>query len=42
MHHLLAVLFGALAAAMSATVPIYATGPDPPDDEPAPDESVAA
>src|SRR5512138_1561816 len=29
MHHLLAVLFGAVAGAMSATVPIYAADPDP-------------
>ena len=42
MHHLLAVLFGALVGAISATVPIYATGPDPPDDALTPDESVAA
>jgi hypothetical protein len=42
MHHLLAVLFGALAGAVSATVPIYATGLGPPDDALTPDESVPA
>jgi hypothetical protein len=40
MHHLLAVLAGALAAAMSATAPIYTTGTDPPEDALDPVESV--
>jgi hypothetical protein len=40
MHHLLAVLAGALAGAMSATAPIYTTGTDPPEDPLDPVESV--
>ena len=40
MHHLLAVLFGALSGAISATVPIYAAGFHPPEDLLATDESV--
>jgi len=31
MHHLFAVLVGALAGAMSATAPFYAYALDPPD-----------
>ena len=34
MHHLLAVLVGALSGAMSATAPIYARTADLPDDAP--------
>jgi hypothetical protein len=41
MHHLLAVLVGALAGAMSATVPVYATTPDPPEEVLLPADSVA-
>jgi hypothetical protein len=38
MHHLLAVLVGALAGAMSATAPIYPYALDPPVEALAPDE----
>ena len=41
MHHLLTVLFGALAGAMSAAVPIYAIATGTPDEALVPDESVA-
>ena len=40
MHHLLAVLFGALAGAMSATVPIYTAATGRREDAPVGDESV--
>jgi hypothetical protein len=41
MHHLLTVLFGALAGAMSATAPIYAGTAGRPHETLVPDESVA-
>jgi hypothetical protein len=40
MHHLLAMLAGALAGAVSAAVPIYAYAIDPPEEVLVPDESV--
>jgi len=41
MHHLLAVLFGALAGAMSATAPIYTADTGPPEEALVPDEPAA-